>query len=143
MPFSTLFPKIEVYTSIGGIYMDERRVLAHNVKTYRLLSGLSLEQFANRLKIGKSTLQNIEAGTGNPRLETLAVMADSLGVPLTQLFSQLPTPEIPPHDRAFPFMLSICCMPEAVRQQIFDLMSQLNDLLTPNQKGLYLLGGES
>jgi transcriptional regulator with XRE-family HTH domain len=53
--------------------------------------GLSLTELARRAGIAKSTLSQLEAGDGNPSVETLWALGVALGVP----FSRLVEPPVP------------------------------------------------
>lgn len=55
-------------------------------------AGLSLTELARRAGIAKSTLSQLEAGAGNPSVETLWALGVALGVP----FSRLVEPPTPP-----------------------------------------------
>jgi transcriptional regulator with XRE-family HTH domain len=55
-------------------------------------AGLSLTELARRAGIAKSTLSQLEAGAGNPSVETLWALGVALGVP----FSRLVEPPAPP-----------------------------------------------
>lgn len=48
-------------------------------------SGLTLSELAKRARIAKSTLSQLESGSGNPSVETLWALAVALGVPLSRL----------------------------------------------------------
>ncbi|MEZ5715084.1 MAG: XRE family transcriptional regulator [Paracoccaceae bacterium] len=52
----------------------------------RLLSGKTLSALAAEAGIAKSTLSQLEAGKGNPSVETLWALATALGIPFSQLF---------------------------------------------------------
>lgn len=54
--------------------------------------GISIAELARRAGVAKSTLSQLEAGTGNPSIETLWSIGVALGVP----FSQLVEPHVPP-----------------------------------------------
>ncbi len=47
--------------------------------------GYTLSELARRAGVGKATLSQLEAGTGNPSLETLWALAVALDVPIAQL----------------------------------------------------------
>lgn len=47
--------------------------------------GLSLTELARRAGIAKSTLSQLESGTGNPSVETLWALGVALGVPFSRL----------------------------------------------------------
>jgi transcriptional regulator with XRE-family HTH domain len=53
--------------------------------------GVSIAELARRAGVAKSTLSQLEAGTGNPSIETLWSLGVALGVP----FSQLVEPVVP------------------------------------------------
>lgn len=59
--------------------------VAANVRALRSARGFSLGELASVSGIGKATLSRIEAGQGNPTVETLFALADALGVPLGAL----------------------------------------------------------
>jgi transcriptional regulator with XRE-family HTH domain len=54
-------------------------------------AGLSLTELARRAGLAKSTLSQLEAGDGNPSVETLWALGVALGVP----FSRLVEPPVP------------------------------------------------
>ena len=68
-----------------------REVIAKALRRERERVGLSLSELAKRAKIAKSTLSQLEAGTGNPSVETLWALGVALGVP----FSRLVDPQTP------------------------------------------------
>jgi transcriptional regulator with XRE-family HTH domain len=77
--------------------MDQRRAapieaMAAAIRRERERAGLSLTELAKRAGIAKSTLSQLEAGTGNPSVETLWALGVALGVP----FSRLVEPRIVP-----------------------------------------------
>ncbi|MGH3647316.1 MAG: helix-turn-helix domain-containing protein [Micromonosporaceae bacterium] len=69
-----------------------REVIAQALRRERERVGLSLSELAKRAGIAKSTVSQLEAGTGNPSVETLWALGVALGVP----FSQLVAPGTPP-----------------------------------------------
>jgi len=62
-----------------------RQQIAAAVRRERLRVGLSLTQLARRAGIAPSTLSQLEAGTGNPGLETLWAISVQLDVPVSWL----------------------------------------------------------
>lgn len=60
-------------------------VLAQNLRQHRHDRDLSLADLAQRSQVAKATLSQIEAGKGNPRLETLVDIAEALGVSVADL----------------------------------------------------------
>lgn len=68
--------------------VDSQRPLAANLRGYRRRAGLSLTELARRAGLGRATLTQLEAGGGNPTLETLYALADELGVALADLLTE-------------------------------------------------------
>jgi len=56
-----------------------------SLRRERSRAGLSLTEVARRAGLAKSTLSQLENGTGNPSLETLWALGTALGVPLSRL----------------------------------------------------------
>ncbi len=61
------------------------RIIAEGLVRERRRLGATLTEIARRAGIGKSTLSELESGTGNPSLETLWAIAGALGVPVSRL----------------------------------------------------------
>ncbi|NNN30927.1 helix-turn-helix transcriptional regulator [Streptomyces sp. S3(2020)] len=59
--------------------------IAASLRRERTRVGLSLSELAKRAGIAKSTLSQLEAGSGNPSVETLWALAVALGVPFSAL----------------------------------------------------------
>ncbi|WP_208995861.1 helix-turn-helix domain-containing protein [Pannonibacter tanglangensis] len=59
--------------------------ISYALRQEREKAGLSLSELARRASLSKSTLSQIEAGTGNPSVETLWTLAVALGVPFSRL----------------------------------------------------------
>lgn len=66
--------------------------VAASLRRERVRASLSLAELARRAGIAKSTLSQLEAGTGNPSLETLWSLSVALDVP----FARLIDPPRPP-----------------------------------------------
>jgi transcriptional regulator with XRE-family HTH domain len=60
-------------------------VIAASLRRERDRVGLSLTELARRAGIAKSTLSQLESGTGNPSVETLWALCVALGVPFSRL----------------------------------------------------------
>ena len=60
-------------------------VIAASLRRERRRTGLSLTEVARRAGIAKSTLSQLESGTGNPSVETLWAICVALDVPFSQL----------------------------------------------------------
>jgi len=59
-----------------------------NLKRERQRSGLPLSELARRAGVARQTLTAPDAGTGNPTIETLYALADTLGVTLGSLLAE-------------------------------------------------------
>lgn len=66
--------------------------LAAAVRAERERAGLSLSELARRAGLAKSSLSQLEAGQGNPGVETVWAIATALGVPFAGLIDP-PQPE--------------------------------------------------
>lgn len=68
-------------------------ILATSIRRERERAGISASELARRAGIAKSTLSQLEAGTGNPSIETLWALATALGVPVSRLIEP-PQPSV-------------------------------------------------
>lgn len=68
-------------------------VIAASIRRERDRVGLSLSELAKRAGIAKSTLSQLESGSGNPSVETLWALGVALGVPFSRLVEP-PTPKV-------------------------------------------------
>ncbi|MFF0311406.1 helix-turn-helix domain-containing protein [Streptosporangium sp. NPDC004379] len=59
--------------------------IAASIRRERERAGLSLSELSRRAGLAKSTLSQLEAGTGNPSVETLWALGVALGVPFGHL----------------------------------------------------------
>jgi transcriptional regulator with XRE-family HTH domain len=66
--------------------------IATALRRERQRAGVSMGELAKRAGVAKSTLSQLESGTGNPSVETLWALGVALGVP----FSRLVEPPTPP-----------------------------------------------
>lgn len=60
-------------------------LVAASIRRERERAGLSMTELARRAGLAKSTLSQLESGTGNPSVETLWALAVGLGVPFSRL----------------------------------------------------------
>ncbi|MGH3519542.1 MAG: helix-turn-helix domain-containing protein [Haloechinothrix sp.] len=74
----------------GGAPLD---VIAESLRRERSRAGLSLSEVAKRAGIAKSTLSQLESGTGNPSVETLWALGVALEVPFSRLVDP-PAPQV-------------------------------------------------
>jgi transcriptional regulator with XRE-family HTH domain len=65
-----------------------RDMLAANLRRARTERGLSLSELSRRSKIGKATLSQLEAGAGNPTIETVFSLSRALEVAISDLLDQ-------------------------------------------------------
>jgi transcriptional regulator with XRE-family HTH domain len=69
----------------SGTPSDIVALVSMSLRRERVRAALSLTELAKRAGIAKSTLSQLENGTGNPSLETLWALGTALGVPLSRL----------------------------------------------------------
>jgi transcriptional regulator with XRE-family HTH domain len=62
--------------------------IAANLRTLREARGFSVVALAERSGVGRATLTNLEAGRGNPTIDTLYALADALGAALGDLIGE-------------------------------------------------------
>ncbi|MRX81100.1 helix-turn-helix domain-containing protein [Eggerthella guodeyinii] len=72
--------------SESDIYIVPKRNLGLRIARMREQKGLSQRQYALQLELDRATLNQIEAGVGNPTFETLVRIADGLGAQVDDLF---------------------------------------------------------
>ena len=68
-------------------------LIAASLRRERRRTGLSLTEVARRAGIAKSTLSQLESGTGNPSLETLWAICVALDAPFSRLLDP-PRPQV-------------------------------------------------
>src|ERR1700758_454522 len=68
-------------------------LIAASLRRERARAGLSLTEVARRAGIAKSTLSQLESGTGNPSLETLWAICVALDAPFSRLLDP-PRPQV-------------------------------------------------
>lgn len=66
--------------------MTPNAIIAAAIRRERELRQLSLTGLADRAGLAKSTLSQLEAGKGNPNVETLWAIATALDIPFSSLF---------------------------------------------------------
>lgn len=100
-------------------------IIAQSLRRERARTGLSLSEVAKRAGVAKSTLSQLEAGTGNPSVETLWALCVALEVPFSRLVDPPrpavrvvragEAPSIPSEQSHFAGMLLASCPPGARR----------------------------
>jgi transcriptional regulator with XRE-family HTH domain len=73
---------------VPGAASDVGRLIAASLRRERARLNLSLTEVARRAGIAKSTLSQLESGSGNPSMETLWALAVALDVPFARLVDQ-------------------------------------------------------
>jgi len=71
---------------------DYNHLVARNVRRYREERALSLGQLARRSGLSKQTLSKVEQGSGNPTVDTLAMIGAALDVSPRRLLTEWGTP---------------------------------------------------
>lgn len=69
----------------GETPADIVALVSMSLRRERARTALSLTELAKRAGVAKSTLSQLENGTGNPSLETLWALCTALGIPLSRL----------------------------------------------------------
>jgi transcriptional regulator with XRE-family HTH domain len=72
--------------------VDVARSIANTVRAVRTAHNMSVDSLAVRAGVTNDELVELEAGTGNPPLETLIQVADALAIPLARLLELEPQP---------------------------------------------------
>lgn len=68
-------------------------IISTSLRRERDRNGVTLSELAKRAGVAKSTLSQLESGSGNPSVETLWALAVALGVPFSRLVDP-PTPQV-------------------------------------------------
>jgi transcriptional regulator with XRE-family HTH domain len=86
-------PFVKSNVSIDGVNMQQPApplaTISAALRRERERAGISLAELARRAGLAKSTLSQLEAGTGNPSIETLWSLGVALGVPFSRLVEPL------------------------------------------------------
>lgn len=72
--------------------MKPINVISTLIQKERKRVGLSLSTLAKNSNIAKSTLSQLESGSGNPSIETLWALANSLNIPVSRLIEDQKPP---------------------------------------------------
>jgi transcriptional regulator with XRE-family HTH domain len=78
---------------LGATPTELGATIAGALRRERERAGISLTELARRAGVAKSTLSQLEAGTGNPSVETLWALGVALGIPLSRLVEP-PSPAV-------------------------------------------------
>ncbi|MCM6777679.1 XRE family transcriptional regulator [Nocardia sp. CDC159] len=77
----------------GAPTAPPQEAIAAALRRERARSGMSLTEVARRAGVAKSTLSQLESGTGNPSIETLWALCVALGIPFSRLLDP-PRPQV-------------------------------------------------
>lgn len=78
-----------------GVRTSLRKRFGQRVKELRQATGLSQEAFADRCGFARSYMSRIERGQANPSLDAIQVLADGLGMAVSELFIERLPPAVP------------------------------------------------
>ena len=70
--------------------MPLRKRFGERLKGLRLASGISQEAFSDKCGFARSYMSRIERGLANPSLDAIDVLANALGVKVSELFIEPP-----------------------------------------------------
>ena len=74
---------------------DDKGALAANLRRLRAERGVSASELARSAGASRATVSQLEAGEGNPTLDTLYALATALDAPLAELIAPPPAAEPP------------------------------------------------
>lgn len=77
----------------GHMTEPPQSVIAHNLRALRARRGMSVVTLASRSGVGRATLTKLEAGQGNPTIDTLYALANALDAALGDLIGAPAGPE--------------------------------------------------
>lgn len=75
----------------GGAAPTPTEMVAASLKRERTRAGLSIGELARRAGVAKSTLSQLESGSGNPSIETLWALSTALGIQFSALLDAPPS----------------------------------------------------
>lgn len=75
--------------------MEGRKIIAANVRRIRVALSISQERLAFDAGVDRSYLGGMERGEANPTVDILERIAATLGVPMSELFAEIDTDELP------------------------------------------------
>jgi len=68
--------------------LDRRRAVGARIVQLRMRANLTQQAVIDATGLQRSTVQQAETGAVDPRLSTLLLIADAIGVPMTALFTE-------------------------------------------------------
>ena len=129
---STIFPKIVLTNIQEEKHMDfekQMRIFSENMAMLRRNRRYSYQKFSEKLCIGKSTLQAIESGNYNIRLNTLIAIANSLQIHPALLLTELPLDleQLNPRLYDVNLLIGYSSLPEKKRADFRELIQRLEE----------------
>jgi transcriptional regulator with XRE-family HTH domain len=70
---------------LPDLVIARRQTIGRRIRAARLHANLTQERLGERVGVDHKTIHRIEYGTSDPPLSVLLLIADALGVPLSQL----------------------------------------------------------
>ncbi len=70
----------------AAVLNTPRQAFGARVKQLRTEKGFTQEELADRVGVFRTYMSRIETGVGNPTLDMIHALADTLGVPVASLF---------------------------------------------------------
>lgn len=86
--------KVRFPTCVGGIFMINFKVLGKNLKFYRNIRGITLEEMSCETGLSLNTIKEIESGNNCYKLETVNLLCIYLGIDIINLFINSQSEEI-------------------------------------------------
>lgn len=80
--------------TVAGPANAPMKTISAAIKREREAHGLTLTELARRAQVAKSTLSQLEAGIGNPGVETLWALSHALGISLSDLLNSPSKPVV-------------------------------------------------
>ena len=107
--------------------------LAKSIQRYKLERDLSIAELAEELGVAKSILESYLRGTGNPRADTLELLSERSGIPLSALVTGLPSGGAAA-SAAAPTAKLFGSLAEDRRERCVELFVEMVRLMSPAEK---------
>lgn len=112
--------------------MSLKNNLSTHLKQLRLLRRMTICEFSESIGIGKSSLQNMEAGRCNPRLDTVDLIENNLNLEEGSLLSPdanaRPLPPLNHPQLLLASIPALCKLKREKRPRAYTLISEIIDL---------------
>lgn len=77
-------------TPLPDWVLTQRRKLGENIACHRKTAGLSQDQLADKIGMERRSIQRYERGERDPTYSHLVLIAEALGVSMSELVSEAP-----------------------------------------------------